>query len=44
MPRTQLDQLVAELDRINLKVAVNLSGGTGSQLTADVKNMKGAYP
>jgi uncharacterized protein len=44
MPRTQLDQLVAELDRINLKVAVNLSGGTGSQLTAGVKNMKGAYP
>jgi hypothetical protein len=25
MPRTQLDQLVAELDRINLKVAVNLA-------------------
>jgi predicted TIM-barrel fold metal-dependent hydrolase len=44
MPRTQLDQLVAELDRINLQVAVNLSGGTGSRLIAGVKNMKGAYP
>jgi hypothetical protein len=44
MPRTQLDQLVAELDRINLKVCGQSSGGTGSQLTADVKNMKGAYP
>ena len=44
MPRVQLDQLVAELDRINLQVAVNLSGGSGSRLTAGVKNMKGAYP
>lgn len=44
MSRRQLDDLVTELNRINLKVAVNLSGGTGSKLTAGVKNMKGAYP
>ncbi len=43
MPRQKLDELVTELDQINLKVAVNLSGGTGSRLTAGVKNMKGAY-
>ena len=44
MPRPKLDQLVAELDQINLRVAVNLSGGTGSRLEAGVKNMQGAYP
>ena len=43
MPRQQLDELVAELDRINLRVAVNLSGGNGSKLAAGVKNMKGTY-
>src|SRR3954454_12604228 len=36
MPRQKLDELVAALDQINLKVAVNLSGGTGSKLTAGV--------
>jgi len=44
MPRQTLDDLVTELERINLKVAVNLSGGTGSTLKARVKNMKGTYP
>lgn len=44
MPREKLDQLVSELDRINLRVAVNLSGGSGARLEAGVKNMKGAYP
>lgn len=44
MTRERLDQLVAELDRINLRVAVNLSGNTGSRLALGVKNMKGAYP
>ena len=43
MPRQRLDELVTELDQINLKVAVNLSGGNGSRLAAGVKNMKGAY-
>ena len=44
MSRERLDQLVSELDRINLHLAVDLSGGTGSRLEAGVKNMKGAYP
>jgi predicted TIM-barrel fold metal-dependent hydrolase len=44
MSRERLDQLVAELDRINLRVAVNLSGSTGARLAAGVKNMKGTYP
>lgn len=43
MPRQKLDELVAELDRINLKIAVDLSGGSGTRLAAGVKNMKGAY-
>ena len=44
MPRSKLDALVAELDRINLRVAVNLSGGTGNRLRDGVKWMKGPYP
>jgi hypothetical protein len=43
MPRDKLDQLVKELDSINLRTAVNLSGGTGEKLKAGVENMKGAY-
>ena len=44
MTRDKLDQLVRDLDLINLRVAVDLSGGTGSRLADSVKNMKGAYP
>jgi predicted TIM-barrel fold metal-dependent hydrolase len=44
MSRAQLDQLVNDLNKINLHTAVDLSGGTGSRLSAGVKNMKGAYP
>jgi len=44
MSRTDLDALVKDLDAINLRLAVDLSGGTGSRLIAGVKNMKGAYP
>jgi predicted TIM-barrel fold metal-dependent hydrolase len=44
MPRDKLDQLVRELDAINLRTAVNLSGGTGEKLKTGVENMKRAYP
>jgi predicted TIM-barrel fold metal-dependent hydrolase len=44
MSRDRLDQLVKDLDGINLRVAVDLSGGTGARLADGVKNMQGAYP
>jgi uncharacterized protein len=36
--------LVAGMDSINLRVLVNLSGGTGAELKQTVKTMKGQYP
>ncbi|HET8924303.1 MAG TPA: amidohydrolase family protein [Candidatus Acidoferrum sp.] len=39
-----VDQLVKEMDTINLRVLVNLSGGTGEQLRQTVATMKGRYP
>src|SRR5260221_1545824 len=40
----EVDQLVKEMDTINLRVMVNLSGGTGEQLKNTVAAMKGRYP
>ena len=40
----EVDQLVKEMDTINLRVMVNLSGGTGEQLKNTVAVMKGRYP
>ncbi len=40
----RVDQLVKEMDTINLRVMVNLSGGTGEQLRRTVETMKGRYP
>jgi uncharacterized protein len=39
-----VDQLVKEMDTINLRVLVNLSGGTGDELKKTVATMKGRYP
>jgi len=41
---SEVDQLVKEMDTINLRVMVNLSGGTGEQLRNTVAVMKGRYP
>src|SRR5437660_9707127 len=40
----EVDRLVREMDTINLRVMVNLSGGTGEQLKNTVAAMKGRYP
>jgi uncharacterized protein len=40
----EVDRLVKEMDTINLRVMVNLSGGTGEQLKNTVAVMKGRYP
>src|SRR5260370_33683670 len=41
---SEVDQLVKEMDPINLRVMVNLSGGTGEKLKNTVAVMKGQYP
>src|SRR5437879_13250948 len=44
-PTTQeVDRLVKEMDTINLRVMVNLSGGTGEELKKTVAVMKGRHP
>src|SRR6267143_5559996 len=40
----EVDRLVKEMDTINLRVMVNLSGGTGEELKKTVVVMKGRYP
>ena len=44
MKRDKLDQLVRDMDRINVRVMVNLSGGYGEKLAKGVENLKGHYP
>src|SRR5260370_9455161 len=40
----EVDRLVKEMETINLRVMVNLSGGTGEELKKTVAVMKGRYP
>jgi len=44
MAADRLDKLVADMDSINLRVMVNLSGGYGDRLKSGIANMKGKYP
>lgn len=44
MTPEQVDALLAEMDAMNMQVAVNLSGGSGEQLAAAVKNTEGRHP
>jgi uncharacterized protein len=39
-----VDKLIKEMDSINMRVMVNLSGGTGERLKQTVAAMKGRYP
>lgn len=39
-----VDKLIKEMDSINMRVMVNLSGGTGDRLKQTVAAMKGRYP
>ena len=43
MPAERLDQLVRDMDSLNMRVMVNLSGGSGERLKQGVANMKGRY-
>lgn len=44
MPAAQMDQMVRDMDRINLAVGVNLSGGTGDRLAEQVRVFSERYP
>lgn len=44
MPTMNLDNLIKEMDRLNMKVMVNLSGGSGNNLEKSVKNANDNYP
>ena len=44
MSPENIDKLVRDMDSINLRVMVNLSGGSGATLKHIVHSMKGRYP
>jgi predicted TIM-barrel fold metal-dependent hydrolase len=44
MSAAELDQLVADMDAINLRVMVNLSGGTGDELKKQIDVVRARYP
>lgn len=44
MEEQDLSQLVAEMDRMNMAIMVNLSGGSGESLKAKLKNVNQNYP
>ncbi len=44
MTKEGIDKLVSDMDSINLRVMVNLSGGSGATLKNIVQSMKGRYP
>lgn len=44
MTAEQAARLVREMDELNMKALVNLSGGWGDSLVAGLQNMKGRYP
>lgn len=41
---TRIDQMVKEMDRMNMAVFVNLSGGSGERLKANIAATKSRYP
>lgn len=44
MPTADLSRLIAEMDKLNMAVMVNLSGQNGSKLLQSVNNVKKNYP
>jgi predicted TIM-barrel fold metal-dependent hydrolase len=44
MSRDSLDAMVAAMDRMNLAVGVNLSGGNSERLVGQIQNLEGAHP
>ncbi len=44
MTPEQVDKLVADMDGINLRILVNLSGGSGERLKRNIATLKERYP
>ena len=44
MPDMDLSTLTAEMDKMNMKVMVNLSGNSGDRIVQSAKNIKDHYP
>jgi predicted TIM-barrel fold metal-dependent hydrolase len=44
MDPAQLERMVADMDRLNLAVGVNLSGGTGDRLASQVQAFEASHP
>jgi len=44
MPAMDLSTLIKEMDKLNMKVMVNLSGQSGSNIERSVKNIKDNFP
>jgi predicted TIM-barrel fold metal-dependent hydrolase len=44
MSAATVDRIVREMDALNLRTIVNLSGGSGDRLVAGHKNLNGRYP
>jgi predicted TIM-barrel fold metal-dependent hydrolase len=44
MSKGRLKELVTDMDKLNMKVMVNLSGGNGSKLKGYTENIKSTYP
>jgi len=40
----RVDKLVKEMEEMNMRIMVNLSGGFGARLKRTIENMKGRYP
>jgi len=44
MPTQDLSLLIKDMDILNMKVMVNLSGGSGDNIQKGIKNVRGSYP
>lgn len=44
MTEEAVKTLIAEMDKLNMRVMVNLSGGSGSELRQGIENLKGRHP
>jgi predicted TIM-barrel fold metal-dependent hydrolase len=44
MPTMDLNNLIREMDKLNMKVMVNLSGQTGNNIMQAIKNIKDNFP
>lgn len=44
MPTQDLDPLIADMDRLNMAIMINLSGGSGNRIEQSLENIKNHYP